>query len=298
MLFSEKRYHVSDPNIKKDYVYCNISDIHSNYKALRILTNRLLEIKPDFIVMAGDIIDSINNHNNKKLAIEIKNLAKYFKIFICYGNHDTMKIYKKRPKDNIDFFNELMNTKNIHIITNNEKVNYSNDIIIKGFNLDNEIWYIKNKESKSMYKDLFFRDYQNDDKFTILLSHSPYPFENKNNVLDEDYVKSIHHLVINSGHNHAGFVPISLQKFFKRRGIFGPHRKVNVINAYGYNSSNDMSLIISDGITKWSDCNGRFIGKLVNKVLYASFDIIKLSNSKKHKLIYEGYENIKRTDRK
>ncbi len=297
MKLIEKNYKITNPKIVGSTKIISITDIHSNYYLINIV-KELININPSLIIISGDTIDSIDNSNNNLIFDALKYLSNSIPTFISYGNHDTVKFIEKKEVDthNEEFFNKLKTQTNC-IIINNDCEQFKN-LIIRSFNLPTDSWY-QIGEPKDMFIEKFNNNYHPDNsKYTILSSHSPNGYINNQGKINEKLHDLLLDTLILSGHNHGGLVPIQIQNLLKNTplngiGLAGPYFKIFFKNAYGYFNDESTNLIISSGVTKWSDCNGA-LGKLVNKVLPPEIEIIDLENGK-NEIDYNGYKTKKLT---
>lgn len=199
-----------------------ISDIHGTRAKylLKWVLKQAIKLKPDFIVLTGDIIDNST--------VDFKYIYKFFdslksinpNIYFVSGNHEHKNIYGTK------FVNELKR-KNIKVINN-----------------DNDIIKLYNKEINIIGVDDISTNYDNINKaisninynnYTILLSHTPLIVSDK---------KSHKSDLILSGHTHGGQV---------RLPIIGPlaypgDGKYKKYNKGIYNITNKTKLYIDSGL--------------------------------------------------
>ena len=144
---------VYNNNAKKDIIIIHLSDIHFNINTkandLEKITNLVNKIKPDYIMITGDLIDepSITKNNKiKELVSFLSNIAKTTKVMIAIGNHDVLS------KNDYRFFNKLNDLYNIYVLNN---TSYQDEFIyVTGFTLPNEFYYnINNAENKEVLSD-------------------------------------------------------------------------------------------------------------------------------------------------
>lgn len=302
MKLIENDYTIKNPKITSNTKVISITDIHSNYHFLTIL-KEILAIKPDLIIVSGDTIDSIDNSNNDLILEAFKYLSNNIPTFISYGNHDTVTFnhntflgHEEIDTHNKEFFDKLKKQTNCIILDNNSE--QFKNLILTSFNLPTDNWY-QLGEPKSSFIEEFNKNYKPDNsRYTILSSHSPNGYLTKKGQISEELRQLLLDTLILAGHNHGGLVPKQIQELLKNTplngvGLAGPYNKLLFKNAYGYFSSENTNLILSNGITKWSDCNGS-LGKLVNTVLPPEIDIIDLENGE-NELKYNGYRTRKLT---
>ena len=177
MKISSRVYELQGPYIKHNYTYINISDIHSNYKAMAVIKEVIDYINPDFIVMTGDILDTVDNKNNPKLFEIINSISEKYPIFISYGNHDCVSSHHRHEMTGDYSALNILDKNKANILASRGFYNLSDDIRLISFNTKSKDWYYEEREEKSVFLDEFNRDYApSNDRFNILLTHSPNPF--------------------------------------------------------------------------------------------------------------------------
>ena len=153
--------------------------------------------------------------------------------------------------------------------------------------------YYVDKENVEVF-DKFIKkidnNYNDNDNFNIMLVHSPNSIIQKNKIIN--YSKTINNMnLILTGHNHGGLVPTFIQDIFNNHcGIVGPYSKIVQRNAYGFWTRDNISLLVSNGVTKFSESAPlKGFHKLFNYILPPEVDLIYLKN---------GNHNLKLTGRK
>lgn len=285
-------YELQDPCIKHNYTYINISDIHSNYKAMLSIKEIINNIKPDFIVMTGDILDTTDNKNNPKLFEVINSISEEYPLFISYGNHDCVDSKHRHVMTGDYSALNILDRNKAVILASRGFYNIEDDLKVISFNTKSKDWYYEEKEEKSIFLEEFNREYEpSEDKFNILLTHSPNPFfDDKGLFINNSLLRNT---IINCGHNHGGFVLPSIQdkRIGKKNygiGLVGPYHRLFQHHAYGFYQNNSASLIINNAVTKWSDSNGVLLGKIANSILKPEIDVITLKPGETHVLEYKG----------
>ena len=88
------------------------------------------------------------------------------------------------------------------------------------------------------------------------------------------------------GHNHGGLVPTFIQDIKKgHTGFVGPNARLIQHNAYGVYSKNDISLLISNGITKISKSSSlRNFSEILSTIYIPEIELIHMKKSDKHSL--------------
>ena len=211
-----------------------ISDIHyyQEYKDkifCRII-KQMKNNKPDYITVVGDILDSSNIKDIKRLIKFFKELADIAPTLFVKGNHDekTGHMNNWYYQENQLLLKELDALDNVYFLDDN--IYQDKNITFYGFNLSYNYY-----ECEMEDYDCFCKEVSNlkchipDDTYNITLIHSPiniykYIKENKNSNLAKSDL-------ILSGHMHNGCLPFiishPINKLFKSsRGLISPNRKL------------------------------------------------------------------------
>lgn len=247
-------YELKTNKIKENKTILVISDIHSNIKYLKKITKLIENKSIDYVMIPGDIIDYEieNKYKEKELIEQFNLLSKNKKIFISIGNHDCLKKSKALCNiNNNSFFNNLNDNKNICILKDSFSSIKLDNINISAININND-WY-NNHEKLDEFKNFINSINSNykQNEFNILLSHSPNGFIYNNNLID--YKLNKNNNLILCGHNHGGLTPNFIQnKSKKHYGIVGPYFTIIKNNSYGYYQKDELTLLISNGVTKIS----------------------------------------------
>ena len=302
MKIKVNKYILKNPKIKENKVILNLSDIHSNLKALNAIIKLLDKIKIDYILIPGDIVDILNLDNEKEFLDGIIKLSNYAKTYITIGNHD--KYISKRKMCDMDifknsyFYNTLKDKPNIFFFCDTfNTISIDDNIDISSINLPNS--YYKEKEKGNIFNNCMNEidnKYKlNTDKFNILLSHTPNPLIKKKRIINYSTIINDTNLIL-CGHNHGGLTPTWIQDLFNgHTGFVGPYTCFIQRNAYGIWTDNNKNILISNGVTKLSQSAPlRFLHKMINGILIPEIDLIYLENDlnnsfnlierKKHKM--------------
>lgn len=272
---SIKNYTIeTNKNINKRI--CLISDIHhdlkSRIKFYDLLLNKIKFTKPDIIIIAGDVIDYgkvLESENSKKvLEYFIEGLGKIAKTIVTVGNHDLQYNYKRKEtrQDHLKWFDTLNRFKNVYYIFN-DKMIFDNIEIIHY--TPTSAWFRNRKKDAFYYE---FRRYpiviNENNNYKILVSHSPVSITRKYNYEKLPEITKNINLIL-SGHMHNGVLPDFLEFLdFKKdgRGIISPSKTPFPKYCRGKHKVENMEIIISRGITKFS-----------NVKLFKLFDIMYTS---------------------
>jgi hypothetical protein len=173
------------PKYLRNFKIAQISDIHlkgigfREEKSYEILKS----IKPNLIVVTGDLID---DKRNKDVGIEyVKELSRISEVMITFGNWEHWSLNNLKS-----FKKELEDIKNVKVL-NNKAVNLKMNISIIG--VDDPYTYNDNLN-------LAMKDVSNY-SFKILLAHSP-------QIIDKAVDAKID--LVLCGHTHGGQVAIPL----------------------------------------------------------------------------------------
>ena len=168
-------------------------------------------------------------------------------------------------------YGEKIDCNKAQILANRGFYKINNDLCIESFNTKSMDWYYEHHENTDLFMEEFINEYKpQPNTFKILLSHSPNPYFDENNIFINNSL--LDNTVINCGHNHGGFVlPFFQDKLIHKKkygiGLVGPYHRLFTHHAYGFYSNMQSSLIINNAVTKWSDCNGHLMGNIVNSIL-------------------------------
>ena len=173
-------------NLKKEYTIVQLSDIHIggliDAKFIKDLVSRVNILKPDLVVITGDMVDISINYAKPALD-ELKALKTIYGTYFIVGNHEYLhgidQIIDEVKKRDIT----VLENQNISIGDKDDGFNLSGVYDIMGDRVDH-------------HKPDLKKALQNIDKTkpTILLAHQPKFMENITNEVD----------LVLSGHTHGG----------------------------------------------------------------------------------------------
>ncbi len=193
-----KNIQLSSSNIKQELNFIFISDIHLGTNKINHLLNilkKIKNIKYDFILIGGDLIDS-SSFDLKNLNI-LKNINK--DIYFVNGNHE---YYLKDFKKKIDSLRKY----NIKMLINQRVI--IQDINLIGVddlqNVDSKINHVKRLRKENL--------------FNLVLTHKPDIW---------DKIKDQNELML-SGHTHNGQIfPFNLIVKLKFKYVYGLYKNLN-----------------------------------------------------------------------
>lgn len=245
------------------------SDIHyyQGYKQ-KILDRLLTQTKiaqPDYICIAGDVLDYSSVSDFKVLFKWLEQLSNIAPLLVVLGNHDEKNGNMGHWKSlkNKEYVEGLKQLKNVYLLDNTTKT--FNDISFYGFNLSYQ-YYEEQHEDYNIFKEEVknLDPSFNKDNYNIILFHSPiniYKYIKENN--KHPFNKCD---LILSGHMHNGCLPYCIShpinKLLKTsRSLISPLRKIFPDFSHGrlYNKVKDG--YIYEGVCKFSKST-RFFHKL------------------------------------
>lgn len=214
----------SNDKLNNSYKGILISDLHYGLairgEGLEKVVNEINELNPDFVFLAGDIVDESTTLEDMEECFRI--LSKFktnYGVFYSYGNHDE-NIYSNGKN-----YNKEMLSNNI----------LSNGIIIledESYRINDELTIIgRSNGYKKSISDLVSNVNAGD--FKIVLAHIPVDYKsNKDNNID----------LVLSGHTHAGQIfPVKLfEELFRTSEMI-----------YGYEKDGSLNKIVTSGIAGW-----------------------------------------------
>ena len=254
MKHSETFYTTKNINDLKLAIF---SDIHYHdgfkIKILDKIANQVINSKPDYICIIGDILDESKYTHLEPLTDFLTRISSIAPIICVLGNHDEKSgsLWHWKYEKSTHLIGALNKVPNLHLLADNYYKD--NNIVFYGFNLSFE-YYEKYDESYDSFckevKDLNV-SFPND-TYNILLFHSP---ENIYKFIDEHPEHEFNKVdIILSGHMHNGCFPFwmsyIINKVFKsNRGIMSPQKKLFPDLAHGIVKRNKDGYIY-EGITK------------------------------------------------
>ena len=258
-----KKYHLNNRKIKTNKKICLVSDFHIsnifNDKKIDMFLSEIKNKKIDYVCIVGDYIDCTNMLEDIKLYDKsikyLEKISSISKTVFVLGNHDLYKIGKNKKRSyclNEKWINDVSKVNNLIFLNNN--IYEDDDIRFIGYTAPFK-YYKKFNEDQ----DLLVKDFNkvmpniNDDKYNILLFHSPIRILSKKSIENINALKNIN--LILSGHMHNALTPNFIDKIWKSNiGLVSPHKYLFPNNARGIKkksiNNHDIYLIISGGITK------------------------------------------------
>ena len=260
--FYYSRYRFYNQSIKHALKFFLISDIHFSDKVksatLRAITKQASQKQPDYVIIAGDVVDSLDCIQNpsslKRLTSWLEQLGKVAPVLVGLGNHD---FYRKNPEHksifsskrhwfseiNAEYINAVNAIDNVQLL-NNEA--YEDDkVYIFGFTQAPEYFQFNRDEKHSSSTihpgdedlDVMLSDLDSlnqklisnlpKHKAKIAIIHSPVF------LIDSQVAAKLYEFdYFISGHMHNGVVPPVINDFWRSdRGLVAPGKKLFPRNA-------------------------------------------------------------------
>lgn len=175
-----------------------------------VLVQMVADQNPDLIVMTGDMINR-DDGNLDIIEKLISDLSKVAPVYYGYGNHETAW----EEKFGMELHNVLSSAG--AIVLNNEYT----DVEINGqaLRIGGYMGYYRQPgmltkdESQKKLELAFADDFENTDRYKILLNHIPTAW------LDWDYINKYPVDIVFSGHYHGGMIRIPIID----RGVYAPY---------------------------------------------------------------------------
>lgn len=188
------------PNLKKNCRFVMISDLHNTVYGDNNdrLINAVDSIKPDFIIIAGDMVTSVEHESMEPAIMLINELAKRYRIYYALGNHESkMKTQRDRFGDKYERLRASLNGKNIIFLENERCILDEYNLAITGLDLD--LRYYAHFKKRRMDNDYLEKTINSAESGTcnLLVAHNPDYFP--------EYAKWGADLVL-SGHVHGGIM--------------------------------------------------------------------------------------------
>ena len=213
------------------YKILQLSDLHRKVfgKNNKRLIKKVDKIKPDIVVMTGDMVYKHSNNYNNLLNLT-KELSSRYKVYYILGNHELRQNYNdlKRLKSKLEEVGV--------ILLSDTYIDLDESVRLYGldfkFNMEpKNISNILNKKYERIVKRAI--GVVDENRFNILLTHDPL------NYLLYDKLK---YDLVFSGHVHGGVIRLF------GVGIFSPRRKLFPKYSAGLYNGENGKLIVSRGL--------------------------------------------------
>ena len=298
-------YNLYHENIKRDYRVAIISDIHFSYlvteEKLNELVNYFKSIKPDYILITGDLIDSVDMvsdyYERKRLLNWLSRLGSITTTLISLGNHD---FYKKKYYDeskkngkycftyynDTSFWNKVNNLENVYLLDNDYFLD--NHLYVVGVTNSYEYYHSNHQKNKRITenKDKLLEELRelknklkkgSENKIKLAMLHSPILL--KDLEVQEELDGFDYYL---SGHMHNGCVPPMLYEMVNSDlGLIAPNKSLLPRNTRNTLKSINDKLLVTGSVTMFHECSGLMP---IFNVMYPTYvSVINFTNNKEYK---------------
>lgn len=233
-------YNFRENKVKSKISFVVLSDLHGRRRLMdeNKSLRKIRECKPDFILLAGDMITTRQTANYKDTISYLEQLSKIAPIFYSLGNHEQKAIVpsSKYFQDGQSYFRKLKEKSNITVL-DNECIDFAcNDALVQIHGLTlSQRFFVKNPKAVQEEPDLNdFLNYRDPQKLTILLAHHPKYMQ--------EYVKWGADYIF-CGHYHGGIVRLPFLG-----GVISPEFQLFPKYSGGHYLFNEQHGIVSRGI--------------------------------------------------
>lgn len=305
MFFHDSRYLIHN-NYKNNIKIVVISDIHFSYNISNKKLNKIIKHiqveKPDYIFVAGDIVDSLDmiakEKEKNRLITFLEELSSITKTIMILGNHDLYRSVKN--KDLIeyeDYYNEISNIKNVYLLR--DEYYEDKNILVYGLFQEYEYFGKHTKEDINvLVEEIDKINLKKSNKIKFVLIHSPNYLINKSNYNNSNdkkkyiYDKLSYFDYIITGHMHNGCIPPGINELIKStKGIISPTKKMFPINTRNTLNTIEDKLLVNGPITTFHEKTK--ILQLFNIFYPINISILEIKKSNKEDLKVE-YKYSKR----
>lgn len=239
--FVVQKYELSVDKLKSPFHFVVLADLHGksfgkgNEKLLRSID----EIKPEAILIAGDMMTAHKGYSYDEAVDLILKLADKYPIYYGSGNHEyRMAIYPEVYGDMSKDYEEKIAHENVTRL-HNDVAMYRDDLCIAGIEIEREYykkWNVPTMPDDYVQTLLADNDAQMDENnpYRILIAHNPQYFDT--------YAKSNADLVL-SGHVHGGIAKLPLLG-----GVISPALRLFPKYDGGLFQSGTSTMILSRGL--------------------------------------------------
>lgn len=259
-----KRYNIYSNTLGKDIdslSFVVLSDLHNKSigRGNKRLFNKIIEDRPDFVIIAGDMITKRKSPYPGKAYSFIEKLSEHYPIYYAYGNHEqyledlAVKNELKEFKDMTTLYEswciykEKLKQLGVFFLDNKSvilKYRESN-MTITGLSLSSDFYENNNIRLKDTDEITSNIGTRSNEGFQLLIAHNPLYFE--------DYILWGADLIL-SGHMHGGMVRIPFIG-----GLISPQAKFFPKYDAGLFAEGNGHMVISRGLGSHS-----FMPRLLN----------------------------------
>ena len=267
MFFHNSRYLIHK-DLKNNIKIIVISDIHFSYRITNKKLNKILEHikkeKPDYIFVAGDIVDSLDmivkEEEKNRLINFMKDVATIAKTIMILGNHDIYRSVKnKNLVEHENYYTDLSNIENAVLLR--DSYYEDNNILVYGLFQEYEYYKEHNKEDLDVFvKEVDKIKTKKSNKLKFILIHSPNYLINKSSYITTKkkmqhiYDKLSYFDYFITGHMHNGCVPPIINELIKgNKGIISPMKKMFPKNTRNTITTIEDKLLVNGPITTFHE---------------------------------------------
>ena len=235
--FKINNYRISSNKLKRSLRFVMFSDLHecTHGKENEAIFAAIRRINPEFIVIAGDMVDAERQGNCEEVMETLRKLSGEFPVYFGVGNHERFLLNdnKKLPAQKERFAKGLEGSP-VKLLRNETELLKDANIRITG--LDLPLWYYRKTFIELLDKENLevFVGKADNENFNILIAHDPDHFR--------AYASWGADLVL-SGHVHGGIIGLG-----GNRGLISP--KIRLFPKYcaGKYVCEDTSMLVSRGL--------------------------------------------------
>lgn len=217
-----------------------LADLHNNrYGKDNIkLWNAIHAKKPDYILIAGDMIVGAKNSKNNNITLSfLSKLVKQYPVFYGYGNHEQKVMPGGDNYDgSFDEYKKSLESLGVHFLENKQIriTKEGNSIVITGLMIEKE-YYKKTKRPKMITENIQnLVGIADNQCYNILIAHNPVYFSNYSDWGADLTV---------SGHIHGGIIRLP-----GLGGMISPQYKFFPKYDAGIFRNNGKTMLVSRGI--------------------------------------------------
>lgn len=235
--FVVRSYHMSSPKLNKKMRFVVLADLHGRSfgKENQKLLDKIAELKPDGIMIAGDMITAKPGRDFTTSIAFIRRLEERYPVYYGSGNHEyRMGIYPEKYGDMSKEYETAIAGKNLIRLHTDSVVLEESNICVSGLEIDREFykkWKAPTMDGNYIKEKLGEYDKE---RFQILIAHNPSFFP--------AYAEYGADLVL-SGHVHGGIAKLPLLG-----GVISPALRLFPKYDGGRFEEKDSVMILSRGL--------------------------------------------------
>ena len=236
--FVVQEHRISDKRIKKTARVVVLADLHNKRygRENEMLLEAIRQQRPDFILVAGDLITAKPGKSLKTATELLKELSKDYPIYYANGNHEyRLKLYPKTYGNMAQEYGQALAELGIDPLVNSHIVLSEYGIVIYGVEIEKKLY-------RRFRIPRMSEDYMNSivgqaskDMYTVLLAHNPDYFPR--------YAAWGADLVL-SGHVHGGVARVPLLG----KGVISPSLRLFPKYDGGIFHEGESTMVLSRGL--------------------------------------------------